>query len=151
VRDTKGNISEELTSPGYVMGCRVAAPTFTVDNITATLEGQDLSINYNFNITDFGGSAKASGWTEEFYNKYPNLERLIVDYSPLISLDIKVSLDQTFNSGWTFSQSGSTPLLNFNSSNIVIKNFGDFHGKVFICFTLTIRYGINSLNLKKYA
>jgi hypothetical protein len=50
-----------------------------------------------FIIEDLGGSAKESGWNIEYYNQYPNLERVLEGYEKDIYLLVELSSTPDFS------------------------------------------------------
>lgn len=148
VKDSKDNYSEIVDSSTYIIGCRTIAPSFTVGEVFANRVGTTVILDYNLAITDLGGSATSSGWSEDFYNMYPNFERSISGYTPKIALKIEISSNPDFGSNDTMSitQTGTSPLLNFKSVHATFENFNSTNHKIFVRFILSVSYGLNSNN-----
>jgi hypothetical protein len=69
------------------------APTFSTGNIRVDRNGNKVTLNYNFMVTDLGGSATKNGWNRDFYDDYPNFERTITNYEPEAYLIIEIAPD----------------------------------------------------------
>lgn len=148
VKDQMGNYSEERISTTYIIGCRTVNPNFSIGNIAVIRAGTTVTLKYNLFVTDLGGSAKSTGWDENFYNSYPNFERSITGYTPKVTLKVEISPDQTFSSTYvkSITQTGTSPFIDFTSTQAVITGFDESHAKIFMRFTLTVSYGLNSNN-----
>lgn len=153
VVDSTGNVSNDLICPNYLIGCRTVAPTFSAGNVQIDRNGTNVTLNYNFIVTDLGGSATKDGWTKSFYDSYPNFERSITNYTPKATLLIEIAPSQDFKDDETISNRNNlivfTPtsqqkLYNFTSQQIRLTGFSESHAKIFVKFTLTVSYGLQS-------
>lgn len=169
--DETGNLSREIYCENYIVGCRTMPPSFSAGNVQVAKNNNDdsqsynITLSYNFRITDLGGSAKSTGWDIGYYKDYPNFERIINGYAPKASLVISISPDQAFNrkvftsSPINFEPSNGQQLMDFSSTSIIFssdnftqnsedwQNFVDFakgNEKIFMRFTLTVSYGLQS-------
>lgn len=159
-RDATGNVSNEIICPQYIVGCRTVSPTFSVGNVKVDRNGEQVTLTYNFKITDLGGSAKSSGWDLRYYEASPNFERTIPTtttttttypkYNPQAKLQIEIAADQSFTTGKVvadpiiFSPGEDQGLINFTHKGTTLSNFKTEHAKVFVRFTLTISYSLKS-------
>ena len=95
------------------------APTFSAGNVKVERNGTEVTLSYNFRITDLGGSAKSTGWDRAYYDNFPNFERTITNYTPKASLVIEIAPDQSFtkdvitSSPITYTASSSKKLADF--------------------------------------
>ena len=153
VVDKTGNTSNDLICPNYLIGCRTVAPTFSAGNVRVDRNGSNVTLNYNFIVTDLGGSATKNGWTESFYNNYPNFERSITNYTPKATLVVEIAPNQDFKTEETISNKSNpivfTPgsgqkLYNFTSQQTKLSGFSESHTKIFIRFTMTVSYGLKT-------
>lgn len=155
VRDGQGNYSEEKISETFIIGCRTVMPRFTVGDVKVTRgEGQNgiVTLQYDLKITDLGGSATSDGWRKDYYNKYPNFERIFEDggkaYQPKIYLTAEISPDQTFKTD-VYPKTlqiipGGSPLLDYKQTRTDIEGFPSSESKIYIRFILTVSYGFDS-------
>lgn len=153
VADKTGNTSNDLICSNYLIGCRTVAPLFSAGNVRVDRNGTNVTLNYNFIVTDLGGSATKNGWTKSYYDNYPNFERSITNYKPKATLLIEIAPNQDFKDGETISnknnliefepQSGQK-LYNFSSQQVKFNNFPESHAKIFMRFTLTVSYGLKT-------
>lgn len=157
VKDSQGNYSEEKISNTFVIGCRTVAPKFSIGSISVERQpsaesGKDnIYLKYNLQITDLGGSA-TEAWDKYYYNKYKNFERDFNDingqkYIPKIYLLVQASPTQNFNEVYPEIPeyvAGSSPLLDYTSTETLIKNFPSFESKIYMRFTLIISYGLDN-------
>ena len=149
-RDETGNTSSEIICQNYIIGCRTVAPTFSAGNVKVERNGTEVTLSYNFKITDLGGSAKSSGWDRTYYDNFPNFERTITNYTPKASLVIEIAPDQSFtkdvitSSPINYTPSGSKKLADFTHTQTKLSGFAASHAKIFMRFTLTISYTLVS-------
>lgn len=157
VVDKTGNTSRELICPYGFVGCRTVEPLFSAGNIRVDRNGTNVTLNYDFKITDLGGSATKNGWTYGFYDSYPNFERSINGYSPKASLVIEIAPNQDFKKEETisnasnpevFTPSSNQKLYEFTHKQTRLSGFAESYAKIFMRFTLTVSYGLydNSTN-----
>lgn len=157
VIDKTGNASRELICPYGFVGCRTVEPTFSAGNVRVDRNGTNITLNYDFKITDLGGSATKNGWDFDFYDSYPNFERSINGYTPKASLVIEIAPNQDFKKEETISNASNpevfTPdsnkkLYEFTHKQTSLSGFAESHAKIFMRFTLTVSYGLydNSTN-----
>lgn len=150
VADETGNTSEAIICPNYIIGCRTIAPTFSTGNIRVDRNGNKVTLNYNFMVTDLGGSATKNGWNRDFYDDYPNFERTITNYEPEAYLIIEIAPDQNFRESETivssriYSDSSWNCQADFTSKTAVFNNFAESHAKIFMRFTFTVSYGLKN-------
>lgn len=149
-RDETGNTSKEIICQNYIIGCRTAAPTFSAGNVKVERNGTEVTLSYNFRITDLGGSAKSTGWDRAYYDNFPNFERTITNYTPKASLVIEIAPDQSFtkdvitSSPITYTASSSKKLADFTHTQTKLSGFAASHAKIFMRFTLTVSYTLVS-------
>lgn len=149
-RDETGNTSSEIICQNYIIGCRTVAPTFSAGNVKVERNGTEVTLSYNFKITDLGGSAKSSGWDRTYYDNFPNFERTITNYTPKASLVIEIAPDQSFtkdvitSSPITYTASSSKKLADFTHTQTKLSGFAASHAKIFMRFTLTVSYTLVS-------
>lgn len=149
-RDETGNTSREIICQNYIIGCRTVAPTFSAGNVKVERNGTEVTLSYNFRITDLGGSAKSTGWDRTYYNNFPNFERTITNYTPKASLVIEIAPDQSFtkdvitSSPITYTASSSKKLADFTHTQTKLSGFAASHAKIFMRFTLTVSYTLVS-------
>ena len=149
-RDETGNTSSEIICQNYIIGCRTVAPTFSAGNVKVERNGTEVTLSYNFKITDLGGSAKSSGWDRTYYDNFPNFERTITNYTPKASLVIEIAPDQSFtkdvitSSPITYTASSSKKLADFTNTQTKLSGFAASHAKIFMRFTLTVSYTLVS-------
>lgn len=149
-RDETGNTSSEIICQNYIIGCRTVAPTFSAGNVKVERNGTEVTLSYNFKITDLGGSAKSSGWDRAYYDNFPNFERTITNYTPKASLVIEIAPDQSFtkdvitSSPIPYTPSGSQKLADFTHTQTKLSGFAESHAKIFMRFTLTVSYTLVS-------
>ena len=150
VADETGNTSEAIICPNYIIGCRTMAPTFSTGNIRVDRNGNKVTLNYNFMVTDLGGSATKNGWNRDFYDDYPNFERTITNYEPEAYLIIEIAPDQNFRESETivssriYSDSSWNCQADFTSKTAVFNNFAESNAKIFMRFTFTVSYGLKN-------
>lgn len=151
VIDKTGNPSRELICPYGFVGCRTVEPLFSAGNIRVDRNGTNVTLNYDFKITDLGGSATKNGWTFGFYDSYPNFERSISGYTPKASLVIEIAPNQDFKEEETISNASNpivfTPgsnkkLYEFTHKQTKLSGFAESHAKIFMRFILTVSYGL---------
>lgn len=149
-RDETGNTSREIICQNYIIGCRTVAPTFSAGNVKVERNGTEVTLSYNFRITDLGGSAKSTGWDRTYYDNFPNFERIITNYTPKASLVIEIAPDQSFtkdvivSSPITYTASSSKKLADFTHTQTKLSGFAASHAKIFMRFTLTVSYTLVS-------
>lgn len=149
-RDETGNTSKEIICQNYIIGCRTVAPTFSAGNVKVERNGTEVTLSYNFRITDLGGSAKSTGWDRAYYDNFPNFERTITNYTPKASLVIEIAPDQSFtkdvitSSPITYTASSSKKLADFTHTQTKLSGFAASHAKIFMRFTLTVSYTLVS-------
>lgn len=149
-RDESGNTSKEIICQNYIIGCRTVAPTFSAGNVKVERNGTEVTLSYNFRITDLGGSAKSTGWDRAYYDNFPNFERTITNYTPKASLVIEIAPDQSFtkdvitSSPITYTASSSKKLADFTHTQTKLSGFAASHAKIFMRFTLTVSYTLVS-------
>lgn len=149
-RDEAGNTSKEIICQNYIIGCRTVAPTFSAGNVKVERNGTEVTLSYNFRITDLGGSAKSTGWDRTYYDNFPNFERTITNYAPKASLVIEIAPDQSFtkdvitSSPITYTTSSSKKLADFTHTQTKLSGFAASHAKIFMRFTLTVSYTLVS-------
>lgn len=147
-RDTAGNVSSEIICPNYIVGCRTVFPTFSTGNIRVDRVDTNVTLTYNFQITDLGGSAKSSGWDKTYYNYCPNFERNIEGYTPKVTLQVEIAPDQSFTtdvisaSPITFIPGSGKGLIDFTHTETKLSGFATSHAKIFMRFTLIVSYGL---------
>lgn len=153
VVDKTGNSSDEIICPNYLIGCRTVAPVFSAGNVRVNRNGTSVTLDYNFIVTDLGGSATKDGWTRSFYNNYPNFERSITNYTPKATLLVEIAPSQDFNANETISNKNNliefTPgsgksQADFTSTQIKLSGFSESHAKIFMRFTLTVSFGLKN-------
>lgn len=150
VVDETGNTSKAIICPNYIIGCRTMAPTFSAGNIKVDRNGSKVTLNYNFVVTDLGGSATKDGWSRDFYDDYPNFERTIDNYEPEAYLVIEIAPDQNFRESETivssriYSSNSWNCQADFTSKTTVFNNFAESHAKIFMRFTFTVSYGLKN-------
>lgn len=147
-RDTAGNVSSEIICPNYIVGCRTVFPTFSTGNVRVDRVDTNVTLTYNFQITDLGGSAKSSGWDKTYYNYCPNFERNIEGYTPKVTLQVEIAPDQSFTtdvisaSPITFIPGSGKGLIDFTHTETKLSGFATSHAKIFMRFTLIVSYGL---------
>ena len=147
-RDTAGNVSSEIICPNYIVGCRTVSPTFSTGNVRVDRVDTNVTLTYNFQITDLGGSAKSSGWDKTYYNYCPNFERNIEGYTPKVTLQVEIAPDQSFTtdvisaSPVTFTPDDGKGLIDFTNTETKLSGFATSHAKIFMRFTLIVSYGL---------
>lgn len=147
-RDTAGNVSSEIICPNYIVGCRTVSPTFSTGNVRVDRVDTNVTLTYNFQITDLGGSAKSSGWDKTYYNYCPNFERNIEGYTPKVTLQVEIAPDQSFTtdvisaSPVTFTPGDGKGLIDFTNTETKLSGFATSHAKIFMRFTLVVSYGL---------
>lgn len=147
-RDATGNISSEIICPNYIIGCRTVSPTFSAGNVRVDRVDTDVTLTYNFKITDLGGSAKSSGWDKDYYANYPNFERTISGYTPTATLQVEIAPDQSFTTDVisaslvTFTPGDGEGLVDFTHTQTKLSGFAASHAKIFMRFTLVVSYGL---------
>jgi hypothetical protein len=90
--DSTGNYSEDRICPSYFIGCRTVSPNFSVGNVKANRVGNTVTLSYDFNITDLGGSSPATGWDYNYYKDFKNFERSIKNYTYAPSATLKIEI-----------------------------------------------------------
>ena len=158
VVDKTGNESEVRTYDSCIIGCRTVQPNFNVSNIKITRNESSVNLEYKIQITDLGGSAPSEGWNSNYYNNYPNFERpgsatgsfLPSNYTPTVKLKIEIAPNQDFASNVISVGpfTGNSPLLSFPHTSASVSGFSG--EKVYVRFTLSVSYGINSSNQLVY-
>lgn len=149
-RDATGNVSSEIICPNYIVGCRTVSPTFSAGNVRVDRVGTDVTLTYNFQITDLGGSAKSSGWDKTYYSYCPNFERTISGYTPKATLQVEIAPDQSFTTDVisaslvTFTPGDGEGLINFTHTQTKLSGFATSHAKIFMRFTLVVSYGLQN-------
>lgn len=151
VIDSSGNYSEDRICPSYFIGCRTVSPNFSVGNVKANRVGNTVTLSYDFNITDLGGSSPATGWDYNYYEDFKNFERSIKNYTytPSASLKIEIGGDQQLS---TDKQTQTIPLVAGSQSGLYYYKdpnnqvtFNNFtQEKLFMKFTLTVSYGLKT-------
>lgn len=153
VVDKTGNTSEELICPYGFVGCRTVEPLFSAGNIRVERNSTNVTLNYDFEITDLGGSATKNGWDIDFYDSYSNFERSINGYAPKASLVIEIAPNQDFKKEETisnasnpivFTPDGNKKLYEFTHKQTILSGFAESHAKIFMRFTLTVSYGLEN-------
>ena len=151
--DSTGNVSNSIICPNCIIGCRTTSPQISVDNLQVNRTGTTVKLNYEAKITDLGGSAnKLLGWNEDFYQAFPNFERIINNYSPHINLRVEISPVPEFTSiiaGVNTYDIGE--FLKFIDTSITLQGFDTKYSKIFIRFTAEVTYGIDSNSPSGYA
>lgn len=149
-RDTAGNVSSEIICPNYIVGCRTVSPTFSTGNVRVDRVDTNVTLTYNFQITDLGGSAKSSGWDKTYYSYCPNFERTISGYTPEATLQVEIAPDQSFTTDVisadliTFTPGDGEGLVNFTHTESRLSGFATRHAKIFMRFTLVVSYGLQN-------
>lgn len=162
VFDATTNSSNFIGCEQCIIGCRTTEPTFSTGDIKAerreeTDETSTITLTYNFQITDLGGSATKNGWNSTFYNSCPNFERSLPkeyeDYKNKVYLKIEIAPSQNFESDLGYQTATqeivcSNGLINASSTsqtfaNIKPENF-PINSKIFMRFTLTVPFGMQS-------
>lgn len=155
VVDSTGNYSEDRICPSYFIGCRTVSPNFSVGNVKANRVGNTVTLSYNFNITDLGGSSPATGWDYNYYQDFKNFERSIKNYTytPSASLKIEIGGDQQLSTGKqtktiTLVAGSQSGLYYYKDPNnqVTFSNFTQ--EKLFMKFTLTVSYGLKTSSTK---
>lgn len=155
VVDSTGNYSEDRICPSYFIGCRTVSPNFSVGNVKANRVGNTVTLNYDFNITDLGGSSPATGWDYNYYENFKNFERSIKNYTytPSASLKIEIGGDQQLSTGKqtktiTLVAGSQSGLYYYKDPNnqVTFNNFTQ--EKLFMKFTLTVSYGLKTSSTK---
>lgn len=157
-KDNKGLTTEMLTCSDYIYGCRTVAPIFSLSDVPVTRNGDIVTLDLSkFSITDLGGSATAEGWDLDFYSKYPNFERNIEGYARKAQLKIELAPTQDFDSNTTttilatFVPDEEKSLVNFKLlDSIATDQFSSNYSKIFMRFTLTVSYGLDSNNSDEF-
>lgn len=148
VEDVAGNTSNLIPCESYIVGCRTVSPTFSTGNVRVDRVGTDVTLTYNFQITDLGGSAKSSGWDKTYYSYCPNFERTISGYTPEATLQVEIAPDQSFTTDVisadliTFTPGDGEGLVNFTHTESRLSGFATRHAKIFMRFTLVVSYGL---------
>lgn len=151
-KDNKGLTTEMLTCSDYIYGCRTVAPIFSLSDVPITRNGNTVILDLSkFSITDLGGSATAEGWDLDFYSRYPNFERNIDGYSRRAQLKIELASTQDFDSETitilaTFVPGEEKSLVDFKLTSATTDQFSSSYSKIFMRFTLTVSYGLDSNN-----
>ena len=154
VVDQTTNTSKDLICEDYIIGCRTVSPSFSAGEIKIEINQNNMAkLDYDFIITDLGGSATTNGWDEDFYDDYPNFDRSFDGYNRKATLLVEIAPNQDFNEGQISSNKNNliefTPsedkLYQFTSdtASIQLNNNVDYT-KMFIRFTLTISYGLKT-------
>lgn len=150
VEDTAGNTSDLISCNSYIVGCRTVSPTFSAGNVRVDRVDTDVTLTYNFQITDLGGSAKSSGWDKTYYSYCPNFERTISGYTPQATLQVEIAPDQSFTTDVisaslvTFTPGDGEGLVNFTHTQTKLSGFATSHAKIFMRFTLVVSYGLQN-------
>ena len=155
VYDETGQPSKKVAYTSTpIIGCRTTSPTFSTGDVSAERNGDNVTLNYNFSITDLGGSATKDGWNWKFYyDNAPNFQRTITGYTPQASLVIEIAPNQDFDysknevvvsSPIIFTPSGANNWESFNPRQTKFSNFPSTNAKVFARFTLTVSYTLSS-------
>lgn len=159
VVDKTGNESEVRTYDSCIIGCRTVQPNFNVSNLKITRNESTVNLEYKIQITDLGGSAPSEEWNSNYYKNYPNFERpgsvadsfLPDNYTPTVKLKVEIAPNQDFSSNVISaggSLTGNYPLLDFSPTSASASGFSG--EKVYVRFTLSVSYGINSSNQLVY-
>ena len=136
VKDLKGNFSEYSDASTYIIACRTTNPTFSANNFR--IEGE--TIDFNFQISDLGGSAPASGWDPNFYEGYRNFERTEQDQGKNLTLTIKLINSDNNTKESTITQ-GIGGYINFSGKKSISFD-EEFKTEImYLQLTLTIPYG----------
>ena len=155
VVDQSSNASEDLICEDYIIGCRTVSPSFSTGEIKVEVNQDRLAtLNYNFIITDLGGSATIDGWDEQFYNDYPNFDRSSDKYNRKAVLLVEIAPNQDFienqvssnkDNPIEFTPQDSEKLYEFTNEvvSFQLKDKVDYT-KMFIRFTLTVSYGLKT-------
>lgn len=155
VVDSTGNYSEDRICPSYFIGCRTVSPNFSVGNVKANRVGNTVTLSYDFNITDLGGSSPATGWDYNYYKDFKNFERSIKNYTyaPSATLKIEIGGDQQLSTGKqtktiTLVAGSQSGLYYYKDPNnqVTFSNFTQ--EKLFMKFTLTVSYGLKTSSTK---
>lgn len=155
-KDNKGLTTEMLTCSDYIYGCRTVAPIFSLSDVPITRNGDTVTLDLSkFSITDLGGSATAEGWDLDFYSRYPNFERNIEGYVRKAQLKIELAPTQDFDSRTitileTFEPGGEESLISFKPASTSTNEFSSSYSKIFMRFTLTVSYGLDSNNSEEF-
>lgn len=155
VYDETGQPSKEAVYTSTpIIGCRTTSPAFSTGDVSAERNGDNVTLNYNFSITDLGGSATKDGWSWKFYyDNAPNFQRTITGYTPQASLIIEIAPNQDFDysknevlvsSPIVFTPSSANNWESFNPRQTKFSNFPSTNAKVFARFTLTVSYTLSS-------
>lgn len=155
VVDQSSNASKDLICEDYIIGCRTVSPSFSTGEIKVEVnQNRKATLNYNFIITDLGGSATINGWDEQFYNNYPNFDRSFDRYNRKAVLLVEIAPNQDFienqvssnkDNPIEFTPSGSNKLYEFTNEAVSIQlNDNIDYTKMFIRFTLTVSYGLKT-------
>lgn len=151
-KDKTGNLSEDVVCPSCIIGCRTVAPSFSAGNVKTNRAEDQVVLNFNFTITDLGGSATSDGWNGDYYETYPNFERKITGYEPQIMFRVEIAADQAFtkdvvsSSVITYKPTSEKKLIDFKYSEIGPLAFSKNNPKIFIRFILDVSYGLNAQN-----
>lgn len=155
IKDSTGNYSEDRICPSYFIGCRTVSPNFSVGNVKANRIGNTVTLSYNFNITDLGGSSPTTGWDYNYYKDFKNFERSIKNYTytPTATLKIEIGGDQQLSTGKqtqtiTLIAGSQSGLYYYKdpSNQVTFSNFAE--EKLFMKFTLTVSYGLKTSSTK---
>lgn len=148
VKDSMGNYSQEKTSNTFIIGARSVNPNFSVGNVEVIRQTDEIqhtdtvTLNYNLQILDLGGSATSSGWNRLYYEKFPNFEREQQNYIPEIFLQISICPSPDFTEDVYTVQTikGNSPLLDYTSRQVIIENFPSSASKIYMKFELFVSY-----------
>ena len=156
-QDSYGNLTKEIKCPSYIVGCRTVQPSFSVTDLKVVRNDDRVTLTYNLNITDLGGSATSKGWDRKYYELCPNFERKIDNYNPKVLLSVAIAPTADFNSEETlFARDIIGPntgwMMDFkDSGGFTIDGFSSEYNKIFIKFIISVPYSWKSSSGGSYA
>ena len=164
VFDETTNSSDFIVCQQCIIGCRTVEPSFSTGDIKAERKEETdgtstITLNYNFTITDLGGSASKNGWSTVFYNNAPNFERTLPseysNYKNKVYLKIDIAPTQDFEDGegyYSLTQPiiCNNGLINASSTRAIFDKIDlesfPANSKIFMRFTLTVPFGMQNSN-----
>lgn len=133
---------EAIYSNTYIIGARVVSSAIQIKPITTEINGTKVKTNFDLIINDLGGSATADNgaiaWDENYYNSYPNFDRVVSGITWQKNLLIEISPTSDF------SQNVYSKEISYAERVIEFEGYPENSIRVYVRISLKIAYTLEN-------
>lgn len=131
-----------IYSNTYIISGRVVSSVIQIKPITTEINGTKVKTNFDLIINDLGGSATTNNgaitWDENYYNSYPNLDRVVSGIAWQKNLLIEISPTSDF------SQNVYSKEISYTERVVEFEGYPENSIRVYVRISLKIAYTLEN-------